>query len=391
MIGLRRLLFFGLLVGAGVFAWLLTYGDGLLRQDVRAPSFDAATEPAPRAAGEPSPAEPGEAGLEPPTPAFDIVRVEDSGNVLIAGLAPPGWTVWVEIENRTIGKVEAGFDGAWVLTPESPLPPGDHSLSLKATAPDGSRAVRAKGRVAVSVSRDSAPAVVALSEENEPTRILQSGGLAKAEPRADDTSRPVTFSAVDYEDKELAARLYLGGEAPPGARIALYIDNRFIGSVKADASGAWQFTLTDILEGDAHALRADHVDDARGTVLSRAEVTFNPRAVAVASTEGGETRSALAGRRDTPDVVAERRPVKADAGDAGLRDPAAAISAAPAAGAGATGGKKAIVVRRGDTLWHIAEKHYGSGVRFTKIFRNNRGQIRNPHRIYPGQQFELPR
>ena len=52
--------------------------------------------------------------------------------------------------------------------------------------------------------------------------------------------------------------------------------------------------------------------------------------------------------------------------------------------------KRSIVVRRGDTLWHIARRRYGRGIRYTAIYRNNRDQIRNPHLIYPGQEFRLP-
>ena len=52
--------------------------------------------------------------------------------------------------------------------------------------------------------------------------------------------------------------------------------------------------------------------------------------------------------------------------------------------------KRSIVVRRGDTLWHIAEHRYGQGIRYTAIYRNNRDQIRNPDLIYPGQEFRLP-
>ncbi|MDH3580432.1 MAG: LysM peptidoglycan-binding domain-containing protein, partial [Hyphomicrobiales bacterium] len=52
--------------------------------------------------------------------------------------------------------------------------------------------------------------------------------------------------------------------------------------------------------------------------------------------------------------------------------------------------KRSILVRRGDTLWHIARRRYGRGIRYTAIYRNNRDQIRNPHLIYPGQEFRLP-
>ncbi len=49
-----------------------------------------------------------------------------------------------------------------------------------------------------------------------------------------------------------------------------------------------------------------------------------------------------------------------------------------------------VLVKPGNTLWQIARQLYGSGVRYTVIFKENSEQIRDPDLIYPGQMFRLP-
>ncbi|MDR3472793.1 MAG: LysM peptidoglycan-binding domain-containing protein [Devosia sp.] len=49
------------------------------------------------------------------------------------------------------------------------------------------------------------------------------------------------------------------------------------------------------------------------------------------------------------------------------------------------------IIRHGDNLWTIAQRVYGSGLRYTTIYQANDEQIRNPHWIYPGQVFDLPK
>jgi nucleoid-associated protein YgaU len=49
------------------------------------------------------------------------------------------------------------------------------------------------------------------------------------------------------------------------------------------------------------------------------------------------------------------------------------------------------VVKEGDTLWSIAERHYGAGRRYKHIYAANRRRIRNAHWIEPCQRVYLPR
>lgn len=51
---------------------------------------------------------------------------------------------------------------------------------------------------------------------------------------------------------------------------------------------------------------------------------------------------------------------------------------------------KSYAVAKGDTLWAIAKKYYGDGSKYTKIFEANKGVLKNPNVIYPGQVLALP-
>ena len=48
------------------------------------------------------------------------------------------------------------------------------------------------------------------------------------------------------------------------------------------------------------------------------------------------------------------------------------------------------VVQPGNSLWRIARRSYGEGLRYTVIYEANKDHIRDPDLIYPGQVFVIP-
>ncbi len=46
-------------------------------------------------------------------------------------------------------------------------------------------------------------------------------------------------------------------------------------------------------------------------------------------------------------------------------------------------------VQKGDTLWKIAQKYYGDGNRWKKIYEDNKEVIKDPDLIYPGQKIRI--
>ncbi len=49
------------------------------------------------------------------------------------------------------------------------------------------------------------------------------------------------------------------------------------------------------------------------------------------------------------------------------------------------------VIKKGDTLWEIAEQAYGNGAKYTKIVEVNREVIKNADKIFPGQKIRIPK
>jgi nucleoid-associated protein YgaU len=66
------------------------------------------------------------------------------------------------------------------------------------------------------------------------------------------------------------------------------------------------------------------------------------------------------------------------------------IAAAPQAAAPEADSETYTIVK-GDTLWAIAEKHYGSGTKYPEIVKANQPMIKDADEIYPGQVLRLPK
>ena len=49
------------------------------------------------------------------------------------------------------------------------------------------------------------------------------------------------------------------------------------------------------------------------------------------------------------------------------------------------------VIEKGDTLWAIASKFYGSGAKYTMIVDANKEVIKDADKIFPGQKIRIPK
>src|SRR5262249_57889166 len=118
---------------------------------VQAGSGVARAEPPAIASGAAPGKAPSAETVAPVMPSFDVVRVEPSGDAVIAGVAAPGAMVEVLDSGKTVAKAKANESGEWALALDRPLSAGTHDLAIRTTSADQASVTPSHQRVAVAV------------------------------------------------------------------------------------------------------------------------------------------------------------------------------------------------------------------------------------------------
>jgi LysM domain-containing protein len=146
----------------------------------------------------------------------------------------------------------------------------------------------------------------------------------------------LTLDTIVYDD---LGDVVIAGRGSSDDFVRIYLDNKPANVQKVTDNGQWKITLSDVPEG-IYALRVDSIDSA-GAVTERVQSPFKREATKlVANTDNGQPAN--------------------------------------------------VTIQPGYTLWALAEKRYGDGIRYVQIYDANRDRIKDPDLIYPGQVFDLP-
>jgi nucleoid-associated protein YgaU len=316
-------------------------------------------------------------------PTFDTVRVEKTGEAVIAGRAEAGAQVNVMLDGVTIGTATANSDGAFVVVPDKSLPEGAGALTIEAKAADQAVAVRSAETVAVMVpASQTQEALVAVISPDAPTKVLQKPEvpapaetkvaetapaetkIAEAAPAAA-TPAPALAVSLDAIDYDSAGNIMFSGKASTGTVVRLYVDNAVLADAQAGADTRWTYTATAPMAAGNHTLRADALD-ATGKVTSRVEIPFV---------------------REDQAKLAEAAP---DQTQPEITTTTTEGGSAPATDGGTQPKAGRVVIQPGNNLWRISRVIYGTGTKYSLIYEANKDLIRNPDRIYPGQVFKTP-
>ena len=371
------------------------------------------------------------------TPQFDTMRITGDGVLTVAGRSAPNAKVEIVIAGEVVAEATADARGQFATLLDVPVTTDPRALTLRATGADGVVAAseqsliiapRSLEEVAASAAGlpawaaatgggETLPATTQTAEaSSSQDATATAGGAATtaaqtASPEATPallladqsgvrvvSTAPVTELVIDTISYGAQGEVLIGGRgAAEGAVVRAYLNGALQAEVVSGAgtdAGNWQIVLQDIAP-DAYTLRIDAVD-AQGKVVSRAETPFvreTPEILAQAQALSAAAQEQAAGAAD--DAAAQ----VAMAGSPAYRDGVSGAGAAQAedavgdavGDAAANGAQISVLtVQPGNTLWGIASGAYGDGVLYVRLFEANRGQIRDPDLIYPGQVFTIP-
>ncbi|MFY0311370.1 LysM peptidoglycan-binding domain-containing protein [Leisingera sp. D0M16] len=282
-------------------------------------------------AGDPS-SEPAETAAAAPAPA-DQTPAAPVAEEQVAALDP---AAGAETDQTAASSAEA----------ESELAAAAESGAETASSDERDAAASEPAVQTPAVSADPA----APQPQGQAVAVLRAGqdGIEVVQPAipADpELSDEVALDAISYNG---TGGVELSGRARPKSRVRVYVDNAPVAELDAAEDGRWTGELADVAPG-LYTLRLDEIEPASGAVVSRLETPF---------------------KREAPEVLPQ------PGGDATPQQPTPLV--------------RAVTVQKGDTLWGISQEKYGSGFLYVRVFEANRGAIRDPDLIYPGQVFTIP-
>lgn len=388
----------------------------------------------------------------PVPPVFDLLRVEPNGDMVVAGVTSPGAEMELVAGTKTLTRTTANANGEFVAILDEALNPGDYEIVLRSTDSEGVVMTSAETAI-VSIPEAGSDEVIALVEApGEPSRLItvpevetasapaaeseaeqepaesaeaeaapapevaeeQPVETAKVEPAPEPTveaAKPAQTEAkkIRIEAVEIdGPTVFVAGAAEPGTKLRIYANEILLGDAQASAQGRFLIEVNRELPVGDYIIRADALSSNGAEVVMRAAVPFTRSAgeklaaVAVPATtrlpneppkiEQDASQSTPAVEPDTS--VAETEAAVAEPVETAQAPTANATAPTPVDNAELeqplTPVDSSVVIRRGDTLWHISKRVYGQGIKYTTIYKANDEQIRDPDMIWPGQVFTLP-
>ncbi|ACP24661.1 LysM domain protein [Sinorhizobium fredii NGR234] len=242
-------------------------------------------------------------------PGFDLLRVEPDGSTVVAGRAQPGTKLEILSGDTVVGTADVNAAGDFAAVFDKPLATGDHQLTLRSVAADGASKI-SEEVATVSVPKEPGGQLLAMvSKPGEASRLITTpkaeskptetaavpatqNGATEATPAPSNIVPGLQVTAVEIEGK----KIFVAGNAKPGALVRIYADEKLVGEMKADEQGHFVVDGSVDLAVGSHIIRADMLGEDATKVAMRASVPFDrPAGAQVAAIAGSSAGSAAPG------------------------------------------------------------------------------------------------
>jgi nucleoid-associated protein YgaU len=347
------------------------------------------------------------------------------------------------------GSVATSLETAIVSIPEK----GSNDVLALVEAPGAPSRLITKSEPKEPTQTAEAPAVAGSEEDDTVAEVNETpkpaapeeeaAEVAENEPLQEEPPQQKAGELVRIEAVEIdGEKVFVAGATDAGARIRVYANEIVLGEDIANDEGRFLVEANRNLPVGDYVIRADRLSENGVDVVSRAAVPFaraegtKLAAVAVpkapelpdnapeipseaadtvpdssATAEVSDDNNAPASVNNADDTAAkaevEAIPTANTAEDQVAESAAPQSKPAEEQQVAATEKKaeiqttgnvnerlkpvdSSVIIRRGDTLWQISRRVYGRGIKYTTIYQANEDQIKNPHKIWPGQVFALP-
>ena len=192
-------------------------------------------------------------------PSFDLVRIEKSGNIIIAGRNTKESNISIVINKQIVATKHTNTAGEFVYAPNDALQPGNYVISLI----DADKNQKSEDSVFVYISEQGYKNSVSLLMTKNGSKVMQAPELLDGD---------LVVSKIDYLD---TGRMVVTGRALPRLRVSLSLDDKYLGFARV--SDYKNFGLgADIgkLESGKEYKLNIRLHDGEGTTIANIEHKF---------------------------------------------------------------------------------------------------------------------
>ena len=165
---------------------------------------------------------------------FDIVRLDPSGDLIIAGKTEPNIVVDIYDGNQKLTSVLSDTHGDWVWVSEKKIDNGLKRFNLKHSDSEGKII-------------NSDENIIIFFEKNEKQKVVKIRDKGEVGIEILNNNQGVRGLALDSSEHFDNEKLRLKGRSIPNAEIQIFISKKLIGKSIADAQGNWEFSINEIV------------------------------------------------------------------------------------------------------------------------------------------------